>query len=243
MANGCEARSGARSTAPCRRADTWTLPKLRAVVAPTERLHAERAYVQHDEVRGPPGASADRPQGRAPARDQEVGRLGHDDRSQEDRDHVLGPHVRLLLPRRGRGADDAAAAQRAQQHADHLRALQPAADAARDDDGVPVRRAGVCGVWQLLRAVDDRRPGHGLPAAERAVVLAAAVRRNRRSTPPSSSIRPARAGGAIRRCRSRCTRPAGARTRGSSSSTSPASRRCSAPSTSTRRSSTCGRRA
>jgi hypothetical protein len=30
------------------------------------------------------------------ARDQEVGRLGHDHRPQEDRDHVPGPHLRVL---------------------------------------------------------------------------------------------------------------------------------------------------
>ena len=59
------------------------------------------------------------------------------------------------------------------------RALQPAADAARDDDGLPVRRAGDGRLRQLLRAADDRRAGHGVPAAERALLLAAAGRRDR----------------------------------------------------------------
>src|SRR6185437_1080328 len=44
---------------------------------------------------------------------------------------------------------------------------------------LPVRRAGDGGLRQLLRAVDDRSPRHGVPAPERAVVLAAAVRRDR----------------------------------------------------------------
>ena len=37
----------------------------------------------------------------------------------------------------------------------------------------------MAGLRQLLRAADDRRAGHGVPAAERALVLAAAGRRDR----------------------------------------------------------------
>ena len=68
---------------------------------------------------------------------------------------------------------------RPEQHPDHQRALQPAAHAPRHDDDLPVRGAGDGRVRQLLRAADDRRARHGVPAPERAVLLAAAVRRHR----------------------------------------------------------------
>ena len=129
------------------------------------------------------------------------------------------------------------------QHADHLRALQPAADAARDDDGVPVRRAGVCGVWQLLRAVDDRRPGHGLPAAQRAVVLAAAVRRDRLLRHP---VLPSAQRGLVELPAAVGVAVLAQRGPGRVDLPHPHHRHlvaASAPSTSTRRSSTCGRRA
>ena len=126
-----------------------------------------------DRIRAPPGAPDDRPRGDAAAQDEEVGRLGHHHRPQEDRDHVPGPDVRVLHARRGRGADHAGAAVGPEQRPGHAREVQPAADAARDDDDLPVRRARDGGLRQLLRAADDRRPRHGVPAAERAVVLAA----------------------------------------------------------------------
>ena len=85
----------------------------------------------------------------------------------------------FFMPRRRRGAADALAAGGPEQHADQRRALQPAADAARDDDDLPVRRAGDGRLRQLLRAADDRRARHGLPAPERALVLAAADGRDR----------------------------------------------------------------
>ena len=106
-------------------------------------------------------------------------RLGADDRPQEDRDHVPGPHVRLLPAGRRRGAADALAAGGAEQHADQRRALQRAAHAPWHDDDLPVRRPGDGRLRQLLRAADDRRPGHGLPAPQRALVLAAAAGRHR----------------------------------------------------------------
>ena len=57
--------------------------------------------------------------------------------------------------------------------------VQPAVHDARDDDGLPVRRADHGRLRQLLRAADDRRARHGVPEAQRAVVLAAARRRHR----------------------------------------------------------------
>ena len=51
--------------------------------------------------------------------------------------------------------------------------------AARHDDGLPVRRADDGRLRQLLRAADDRRARRGLPAAERALLLAVPRRRDR----------------------------------------------------------------
>ena len=116
---------------------------------------------------------------RAEREDARLDQLDHDDRSQADRDHVHGHDVRVLLPRRHRGADDPPAAGRAEQHAGDARNLQPAVHDARDDDGLPVRRADDGGARELLPAADDRRARHGLPAPERAVLLAAAGRRHR----------------------------------------------------------------
>src|SRR3712207_7114143 len=55
----------------------------------------------------------------------------------------------------------------------------PALHDARDDDGLPVRRADHGRLRQLLHPADDRRAGHGVPQAERPVVLAASRRRRR----------------------------------------------------------------
>ena len=105
--------------------------------------------------------------------------MDRDHRPQEDRDHVPGPDVRVLHARRRRGAVDASPAGRAEQHAAERRALQRTADAARHDDDLPVRGARDGWVRQLLRAADDRRAGHGVPATQCALVLAAAGRRDR----------------------------------------------------------------
>src|SRR5205085_6246826 len=87
--------------------------------------------------------------------------------------------VRVLHPGRGGGTADAPPARGPGEHTALRRALQRAAHAARDDDGLPVRGPGDGGLRQLLRAADDRGPGHGLPAPERTLVLAAVVRRDR----------------------------------------------------------------
>ena len=66
-----------------------------------------------------------------------------------------------------------------EQHAGRPADLQPAVHDARHDDDLPVRRADDGRPGQLLRAADDRRARHGLPAPERAVLLAAPGRRHR----------------------------------------------------------------
>ncbi|CAA9480018.1 MAG: Cytochrome c oxidase polypeptide I, partial [uncultured Solirubrobacteraceae bacterium] len=85
----------------------------------------------------PPGR---RPSGRARA--EGLHRLGDHDGPQEDRDHVPGPDLRLLPARRGRGAAHPAAARAGRQHAAHAADVQRAVHDARDDDDLPVRRAG-----------------------------------------------------------------------------------------------------
>ena len=96
------------------------------------------------------------------------------------------------------------------------RDLQRARHDARHDDDLPVRRAGAGRLRQLPRAADDRRARHGLPAAERALVLAAAVRRDRLLHAASSSSRRRPAGRCTRRSRTTPSRPAAASTPGSS---------------------------
>ena len=105
--------------------------------------------------------------------------MGHDDRPQAHRDHVHGPDLRLLHAGRGRGADDAPAAGAGGQHAADAADLQRAVHDARLDDGLPVHRPVLGGPRELLRAAHDRRARHGVPEAERAVVLAAGRRRPR----------------------------------------------------------------
>ena len=97
---------------------------------------------------------------------------------------------------------------------------------------------------QLVRAADDRRAGHGVPAHEQHLVLAAAVRPSRcccsrcssraRRAPWASAA----AGPSIRRSRPPAS-PARRWISPSSRSTSPARARSSAPSTSSPPSSTC----
>ena len=121
------------------------------------------------------------------------------------------------------------------------RRLQRALHDARDDDDLPRRRADPRRLRQLPRAADDRRARHGLPAAERALVLALPLRRRRSCCSRSSprAARPGAAGRATRRTRS--TRRATARTSGSSRCTCSRSRRSPARSTSSSRSTTCAR--
>ena len=105
----------------------------------------------------------------------------------------------------------------AEQHAADAADVQRAVHDARDDDDLPVRRADHGRLRQLLRAADDRRARHGVPEAQRAVLLAAGRRRASSSTARSSSTRPSAAGRATRRCRRDAVpRPTAASTPGSS---------------------------
>ena len=71
---------------------------------------------------------------------------------------------------------------------------------ARDDHDLPVRHADVDGLRQLPRAADDRRARHGLPAAQRAGLLAAVLLAGCSCTAASCSARRrTRAGSAMRR--------------------------------------------
>ena len=98
---------------------------------------------------------------------------------------------------------------------------------------------------QLVRAADDRRARHGLPAHEQHQLLAAdPVASSCWSARPSSTAAPAPAGRSIRRCRDeRPSRAAARSTWRSSRCTWRAPPRSSAPSTSSPPSSTCARRA
>src|SRR5256714_14839411 len=60
----------------------------------------------------------------------------------------------------------------------HGGAVQRRVHDARDDDDLPVRRAGLDRIRELHHSIADRRAGHGLPEAERPVLLAAARRRD-----------------------------------------------------------------
>ena len=95
----------------------------------------------------------------------------------------------------GAGAADPHAARAAGHGLHRARHLQPALHDARHDDGLPRRRPDLRRLRELPRPADDRRARHGLPAAERALVLALPLRRDRApraSSPPTA--RRARAG-------------------------------------------------
>ena len=85
----------------------------------------------------------------------------------------------LLPRRRPAGRADADAARAGGRRLPHARLLQRGHDHARDDDGLPRRRAHPGRLRQLPRPADDRRPRHGLPAPERDVLLALPLRRDR----------------------------------------------------------------
>ena len=125
-------------------------------------------------------------------RPRRLDRLGHHHRSQEDRD-PLPVHDGVLLPGGWRrGAADAHPARVAGQHVPRPDHLQPALHAARHHDGLHGRRPGRGRLRQLPRAAHDRRPRHGVPATEHAVVVVAGLRR-------SGALRIHLLGGAVRR--------------------------------------------
>ena len=105
------------------------------------------------------------------------GLLPHQHRPQGDR-HPVRRHDDLLL-RRGRADGDvhargAGAARDAVRGHKHV---QRALLGARVADDLPLHHPGVRGPRELRHPADDRRAGHGLPAPERPLVLAAADRR------------------------------------------------------------------
>ena len=124
-----------------------------------------------DTTTAPPKAAPQITAHQRRARAEGLDLLGDHDRSQEDRDHVPGHDVRLLRAGRGRGAADAPAAGAGGQHAAVPADVQRAVHDARDDDGLPVRRARLGRVRQLPRAAHDRGARHGVPEAQRPVVL------------------------------------------------------------------------
>ena len=142
--------------------------------------HGHHLRAPHDrDDRGPrEGAAADH-RARGAARAEGLDVVDHDDRSQEDRDHVPVHDPRLLLPRRGRGAAAAHPAGVAGEHVPLPREVQPALHDARHDDDLPGHRAGLGRIRELRGAADDRRARRRLPAHQRLVVLDVPVRRDR----------------------------------------------------------------
>ena len=168
--------------------------------------------------------------------------LARHGRPQADRDPLPRTRRALLRRRRDHGAADPNAARPGERALHRARLLQPALHDPRDDDDLPRRRADPRRLRQLPRPADDRRAGHGLPAPERALLLALPLRRRH---PAALVLRPGRRGPgrldelpAELRPRSRAT----ARTSGSSRCTCSRSRRSPARSTSSSRSTTCARR-
>ena len=105
-------------------------------------------------------------------------------------------------------------------HADRRRAdVQQRVHDPRQRDGVPVRRPVRVRARQLPRAAADRRARPGVPAPQRALVLAVPVRRHRSCCSGSSptAARPRSAGSPTRRCRAPPARRGSAPTCGSSS--------------------------
>ncbi len=109
----------------------------------------------------------------------QVRELVRHDRPQADRDPLHLDVARLLRARGSDGArvqDPALAGERGR---DRCRPLQRADHDPRHGDGVPRRRPAPVRVRELPRPADDRRARRGLPAAERALVLALRPRRRR----------------------------------------------------------------
>ena len=157
-----------------------------------------------DPARGPLG----------PRRPQLARLLPDQHRPQGDRDPVPGDDDRLLRDRRPAGDVHARRAGAAGDAVRRQPDLQRALLGARGADDLPVRDPGLRRARELRDPADDRRAGHGVPAPERALVLAAADRRDHD-------------GLELPRPRRRRSRPAGRATRRSPSTSR------SAPSSST----------
>ena len=97
--------------------------------------------------------------------------LADDDRPQADRDPLHRHEPRLLRHRGAARTADPAPARRPGSGLHHRRQVQRALHRARHGDGLPRRGADPRRLRQLPRAADDRRARHGVPEAERALVL------------------------------------------------------------------------
>ena len=110
-------------------------------------------------------------------------RQGHlvadDRRPQADRDPLHLDVARLLRGRRHPRAADAHAARDAERALPDEELLQRGRHDPRDDDDLPRHRPDPRRLRELPRAADDRRARHGVPAPERALVLALPARRDR----------------------------------------------------------------
>src|SRR5581483_9187666 len=96
-----------------------------------------------------------------------------------DRDPLHRDVARVLRGRRRHGAHHPDAADRPEQPAGRPQLVQRGRDDPRDDDDLPRHRPDPRRLRELPHAADDRRARHGVPAAERAVVLAVRARRRR----------------------------------------------------------------
>ena len=104
-------------------------------------------------------------------------RLPDDDRSQAHRHLVHGDGVRLLPDRRRAGDGDPGRARRARLAGGVAGSVQRDVHHAREHHVVPVPGAVRLRPGELLRAAAGRRPRHGVPPAQRPVVLVLPVRR------------------------------------------------------------------
>ena len=100
-------------------------------------------------------------------------------RPQADRDHVHRDLAVLLRARRHPRGPHARAARHAERVDPDEELVQRGAHDARHDDDLPRRRPDHGRLRQLPRAADDRRARHGVPAPQRALVLAVPARRDR----------------------------------------------------------------
>ena len=105
------------------------------------------------------------------------GLLPRQHRPQGDRRPVPLDDVLLLHHRRPCGDGRARRAGEAGDAGHRQPGLQRLLHDPRDADDLPVHHPGLRRAGELRRAADARRARHGVPAAERAVVLAAADRR------------------------------------------------------------------
>ena len=103
--------------------------------------------------------------------------VADDRRPQADRDPLPLDGADLLRARRAPGAADPGAARDAERDLPRPPALQRGGHDPRDDDDLPRHRPDPRRVRELPRAADDRRARHGLPAAERALLLVLPARR------------------------------------------------------------------